>query len=90
MKSFSRPHTVSGSSSTSLESKLRNYPLGLRDGSLERIVAEGEALEENDHAGSCDGQMPTVPGADECHQLVDKVVDVIVSVQRGQGRGRHC
>ena len=76
--------TVRGSPSTSLKDKFRNCPLGgLHDSSLDRDVAKGEALEENDSvAGSCDGQMPTVPGADECHQLGDKVVDVTVSMQR--------
>ena len=38
------------------------------------------------HAGSCDGQMPTVAGADECHHLLDKVVDVTASMQRRRGR----
>ena len=83
IKSFSRPHTVSGSSSSSLKSKFRNYRLGgLHDGSLERAVAKAEVLKENDHACSCDSQMPRVPGADEHDQLVDKVVDVIVSMQQ--------
>ena len=34
------------------------------------------------HAGSCDGQMPTVPGVDECHQPVGKVADISVSMQQ--------
>ena len=32
--------------------------------------------------GSCDGQMLTVPGADEWHQLVDEAIDVTVSTQQ--------
>ena len=84
IKSFSRPHTVSGSSSTSLKDKFRNYLLGgLHDGSLDRAVAKAEALEDNGSTlAPATARCPAVPGADKCHLLLDNVVDVCVRMQQ--------
>ena len=68
IKSFSRPHTVSGPSSTSSKEKFMNYPLCC-------FPRQQPGTRRN-------SQMPSLPGADECHQLVDEAVDVTVSIQQ--------
>ena len=74
---------MSGPLPTPLSDKFRNYPLvGLPDGSLDRAVAKAEALEENNSTQALATARCPVPGTDYCHQLVDKVVDVIVSMQQ--------
>ena len=75
-ESFSRPHTVSGSSSTSLKGKFRKLPSLVVSTT---VVAKVEALEDDallrlpDAHDVSGGRLPP---------LVDKVVDVTVSMQQ--------